>query len=186
MAAFEPVSGEAQSAHDKKAGGDQRISAFRGAAAFGIAIVIRVRRNIVFTRFEVHASSGHVGGQRGFELRVLRMRAHFAAIFRVAGKFQLRGAAIGLVIGNGDGGQFILAVRQGETITERAVRAQFDDAPADGDLRVRFRRAVKNQLGVDVEPEAFLAFPAAERAGKTGKAGDAADGRSGQRELRRP
>src|SRR6185295_5991816 len=73
------------------------------------------------------------------EFRVLRMRPHLAAILGRAFEFQLGGAAVGLVRGDGHDRHLILAIRQREAITERTIRAQLDAASADRDRGIRFR-----------------------------------------------
>ena len=77
-------------------------------------------------------------------------------------ELQLCGPAIRFIGGNREGRQFVLSVGQGEAEAEGPVGPELDGASADGDLRVGFRRAVKDQLGVDVEPET-LSCPARRR-----------------------
>src|SRR5260221_13939248 len=89
------------------------------------------------------------------ERRVLRMRADVAEVFGPAGEFQVRRSRVVAVGGNGHGGQVVFPVRQREAETEGAVVTQFDFVSAKRDFGVRLGRAVNDQLGVDVEPEAF-------------------------------
>ena len=94
------------------------------------------------------------------------MLAYVAVIRCLPAEFEA-GLARLFAIGRVRGGwQRILAIRQGESEAERAVRAQLDLAVADGHRRIRFRGPVNNQLGVDVEPEAAPARYAAQGTGK--------------------
>ncbi len=92
------------------------------------------------------------------------MQSHVAQKFRRPREFQIRRARIGAVRRYRHRRHFVTSIRQCKAIAERPVRSQLDPATANGHRRIRLRRAVDDQLGIDVEPEAL--FASARRAAK--------------------
>ena len=84
------------------------------------------------------------------------MRPHITRVIGFTTEFKIGGAAVRAIGGNRHGRQIIVAIRQGKTVTEGAIRAQFDFMAAQGHLGPRLRGAVDNQLGIHAEPEAFF------------------------------
>ena len=66
------------------------------------------------------------------------MAADFAGVARRARETQLSSATVVAILRNRDDRQFVRAIGQREAITERAVRAQTNRAPANRDVRVGF------------------------------------------------
>ena len=85
----------------------------------------------------------------------MRRRADIAEVLRLADEFHIRRAGVVTARGNGDGGQIVFSIWQCEAVAERAVGTQFDLVAAERDFRAGFGCAVDDELGVDVEPEAF-------------------------------
>src|SRR5688500_12996775 len=89
---------------------------------------------------------------------MLGMRLYVSSILRAAAEAQTSTPAVGDIRGSGDGRKLVTTVRQRKTITETAIGPEFDLSPSDRHRRIRFGSAVNDQLCVDVEPEALLAF----------------------------
>src|SRR6267142_1990384 len=83
---------------------------------------------------------------------ILRMRPNLSRMFGPTPEIQLR---LALVVGRrcGSYSKVILAIRQGKVKAEGPIGTQLDGPPSHCNLRVRFRRAVDNEFGIDVEPK---------------------------------
>ena len=100
----------------------------------------------------------------------MRRRADVTEILRVAAEFQFRRTTIGAIRRDSDGGQIVFSIRQRETKTEGAIRAQFDFMTAQRDFRIRLRRAINDQLRINIEPKALGFFRRAKRTRRAGNA----------------
>src|SRR5437588_12695468 len=123
----------------------------------------------------------HVRGRRFSQFGVLWMLANIAAIISGPAESERCSAAVGAIGGGSDGGQVVSAVGQRKAERKCPIRPEPDHAVADLNFSVRFSGAVDNELGIDVEPKAFSALPAAHW---TGKARHSAAPRAGNGKLR--
>ena len=96
--------------------------------------------------------AGLSGG--GLEGRVLRGRANFAPVFGAAAEPQFGLAQVALRRQGGYGDRMV-TIRQGEAATEACHRDGVESAgPQIVTLASGFRRAIDDELGIDVKPEA--------------------------------
>src|SRR5688500_137661 len=85
------------------------------------------------------------------------MWGDIAAVFGGSAEFKASLAGFFTVARDGDGGKLVAPVWKAESETESSVGPKFYRTVGNGDGRVRFGRAVNDELCIDLEPK--LPFP---------------------------